>query len=121
MEIYQLIIEYLLRSSAFATWHAMENILRRAASTHPRAWELPVVACQALGGFPEKAIPASAALACAQISIILVDDILDDDPRGESHRIGYGRAANFSVAFQSAGVEALLEVEPVPGSRLKRY
>ena len=65
-------------------------------------WKLPVIACQAAGESPEKAIPASAALACAQLSIILVDDMLDDDPRGEYRRIGYGNASNFANAFQAA-------------------
>src|SRR5215211_7306449 len=74
----------------------------------PRDWRLPVVACQAVGESAEKAVPASAALACAQISIILVDDMLDDDPRGEYHRIGSGRASNFALAFQAAGMDALL-------------
>ncbi|MCI0554890.1 MAG: polyprenyl synthetase family protein, partial [Anaerolineae bacterium] len=45
------------------------------------------------------------------ISIILVDDMLDNDPRGEYHRIGSGRAANFAVAFQATGVETLLKNE----------
>ena len=109
MDLYQSTIEHLLNLSIFSSWHEMESILRRAASTHPRDWELPIIACQALGEAPEKAIPAATALACAQISIILVDDMLDEDPRGEYHRVGNGRAANIAVAFQAAGVEALLE------------
>lgn len=109
MDLYQSTIDYLLNLSIFSSLHEMESILLRAASTRPRDWELPVIACQALGESPEKAIPASAALACAQISIILVDDMLDEDPRGEYHRTGYGRDANFAVAFQAASVEALLE------------
>ena len=109
MDTYQSIVEYLLPFPVFVSWPEMKNILQRAATTHPRDWELPVIICQALAESPEKAIPASAALACAQISIILVDDMLDDDPRGEYHRIGSGRAANFAVAFQAASVEALLE------------
>lgn len=109
MDIYQTTTEYLLKLPIFDSWHEMESILRRSAATHPRDWELPVIACEALGQAREKAIPACAALACAQISIILVDDMLDDDPRGEYHRIGSGRAANFALAFQAAGAEALLE------------
>lgn len=109
MDPYKSTVEYLLNFSIFSSWPDMGSILQRAASSRPRDWELPILACQALGESPEKAIPASAALACAQISIILVDDMLDEDPRGEYHRIGYGRAANFAVAFHAAGVEALLE------------
>jgi len=108
MDIYQSTVEYLLTFPIFDTWPEMRTILQRVASGRPRDWQLPIAACQAVGASPEKAIPASAALACAQISIILVDDMLDDDPRGEYHHIGHGRAANFAIAFQAAGVEALI-------------
>jgi len=109
MDIYQTITEYLLKLPIFKSWHEMESILRRSAATRPRDWELPLIACEAIGQSREKAIPACAALACAQISIILVDDMLDHDPRGEYHRIGNGRAANFTLAFQAAGAQALLQ------------
>ena len=109
MNTYQSIVDYLLPFPIFVSWPEMETILQRAAVTEPRDWKLPVIICQALGKSPEQAIPASAALACAQISIILVDDMLDDDPRGEYHRIGSGRAANLAVAFEAAGVDALLQ------------
>lgn len=109
MEIYQAVVDYLLPFQMFSEWHEMESILRRSASTRPRDWNLPIGLCEAVGESPEKALPASAALACAQLSIILADDMLDDDPRGEYHRIGYGRASNFALAFQAAGVDALLE------------
>lgn len=109
MNIYQSVIDYLMPFPIFVSWPEMKTLLQRAAFTEPRDWKLPVIICEALGESPEKAIPASAALACAQISIILVDDMLDDDPRGEYHRIGSGRAANLAVAFQAAGVDALLQ------------
>jgi geranylgeranyl pyrophosphate synthase len=108
MDIYQAAVAYLLDVPIFDAWHEMKIILQRAAALRPRDWQLPVTACQAVGEPAEKAIPASAALACAQISIILVDDMLDDDPRGEYHRIGSGRASNFAIAFQAAGIDALL-------------
>lgn len=109
MDTYQSVVDYLLTFHVFDFWPEMGSILRRAVSSHPRDLELPVIACQALGESSEKAIPASAALACSQISIMLVDDMLDHDPRGQYHRIGSGRAANLAIAFQAAGVEALLE------------
>ena len=108
MDIYESTIEYLLKLPIFNSWQGMESVLHRVASTRPRDWNLPILTCQAVSAPPEKAIPAAAALACAQISIILVDDILDDDPRGEYQRIGSGRAANFAVAFQAAAIESLL-------------
>lgn len=109
MDIYLWTIEYVLTFPVFAQWGEMKAILQRAASTRPRDWELPIIACQSVGKHAEKAIPASAALACALISIIMVDDMLDYDPRGEYRRIGSGRASNLTLAFQSAGVDALLK------------
>lgn len=109
MDLYQSTVDYLLTLPAFNMWLEMKTILQRMASAHPRDWQLPVIACQAVGASPEKALPASAAIACAQISIILVDDMLDHDPRGEYHRIGHGQTANFALAFQAAGIDALIE------------
>ena len=111
MDIYQSTVDYLLTFPNFDSWQEMRRILQQLAAKHPRDWKLPVIACQAIGEVPEKAIPASAALACAQISIILVDDMLDDDPRGEYHRIGSGRAANLALAFQAAAMDALVKSE----------
>jgi geranylgeranyl pyrophosphate synthase len=108
MDIYQSTVDYLLTFPIFDSWQEMRRILQQFASKRPRDWQLPVIVCQAVGESAEKAIPASAALACALISIILVDDMLDDDPRGEYHRIGSGRASNFALAFQAAGMDALL-------------
>lgn len=119
MDIYQTTLTYLEKFPIFEEWPELDVILRRSASTRPRDWNLPICLCQALGMPPEQAIPAAAALACAQISIILVDDMLDDDPRGEYRRIGSGRAANLALAFQAAGVEALLEGRSRPRSRLE--
>jgi geranylgeranyl diphosphate synthase type I len=114
MDLYQSTVEYLTDLQPFKIWPGMNSILRRSASGQPRDWHLPPTASQAAGGSPEEAIPATAALACAQISIILVDDMLDDDPRGEYRRIGHGRAANYAIAFQAAAVEALLESRSSP-------
>jgi geranylgeranyl pyrophosphate synthase len=108
MDIYQSTVDYLLALPMFDSWEEMKMILERAASTRPRDWELPVIACRAIGEPAEKAVPACAALACALISIIFVDDMLDDDPRGEYHRVGSGRASNIALAFQAAGMDALM-------------
>lgn len=109
MDLYQSTVDYLSTMRVIETWQGMRSILLRSASMRPRDWFLPVIARQAVGGSPGNAIPAVGALACAQISIILTDDMLDDDPRGEYHRIGHGRAANLAIAFHAAAVDALLE------------
>ena len=108
MDNYQSAVDYLLTLPIFSSWDEMRIILKQVASVRPPDWQLPFIACQAVGQPLEKAIPASAALACAQISIILVDDMLDEDPRGEYRRIGCGRASNLATAFQSTGVAALI-------------
>jgi octaprenyl-diphosphate synthase len=119
MDIYGSTVDYLLTFPIFDSWHEMKTILQRSAASRPRDWPLPVIACQTVGESGEKAIPASAALACAQISIILVDDMLDDDPRGEYRRIGSGRASNFALAFQAAGMDALIGSRASSPVRLK--
>ena len=108
MDIYQSTVDYLLALPSLDSWDEMWTILQRAASMRPRDWQLLLIACQSLGEPTERVIPARAALACAQTSIILVGDMLDDDLRGEYRRIGSGRASNFALAFQSAGVDALM-------------
>ena len=72
MDLYQSIVDFLLTFPIFESWHEMETILRRSASSRPHDWQLPIIACQSVGASPEKAIPASAALACAQLSIIQI-------------------------------------------------
>jgi geranylgeranyl pyrophosphate synthase len=57
-----------------------------------------------VGGDEAAAIHGAAALACMQISIILVDDMLDDDPRGAHLRLGVGPAANLALAWQAAAI-----------------
>ena len=80
-------------------------------------WQLPAIGCQSLGADPKIAIPAMAALACIQISIILVDDMLDEEPDGEYRRMGAGRAANLALALQSA---AMVLVDRCPVSPAQR-
>lgn len=65
-------------------------------------WMLPLYSIRALGGNELNMLPLAAALACVQMSIILVDDILDDDPRGRHLSMGSGRAANLALALQAA-------------------
>jgi geranylgeranyl pyrophosphate synthase len=108
MDIHQSVVECLLAIPMFESWSELGELLKRVASRKPRAWWLPVRACQAVGGTFGQAVPASAAFACMQISISLLDDMLDKDPRGEHHRLGEAQAANMASAFQALGAEALV-------------
>ncbi|MBU0496147.1 MAG: polyprenyl synthetase family protein [Chloroflexi bacterium] len=85
-----------------AAWPEMVNYVERATHAPRPDWDLPLLACQAVGGDESVAIPGAAAIACLQVSIILVDDMLDEDPRGEHHRFGNGPTANLALAFQAA-------------------
>lgn len=85
-----------------ANWPEMTEFIERAASRPRPDWDLPLLACQAVGSDPSASIPGAAAVACMYVSIILVDDILDEDPRGEYLRSGVGPTANMALAFQAA-------------------
>jgi len=95
----------------------IERLFPREGEVVRLDWQLPAIGCQSLGADPEVAIPAMAALACTQISIILVDDMLDEEPDGEYQRMGAGRAANLALALQSA---AMVLVDQCPVSPAQR-
>ncbi|MGC8780822.1 MAG: polyprenyl synthetase family protein [Anaerolineae bacterium] len=106
--------EAVLALPALAAWPAAASVFPARGDEPLRFdWQLPVLACRAVGGSEEVALPAAAAVACLQISIILADDMLDQDPRGEHHRLGTGRAANLALAFQAAAL-ALIGRAPAP-------
>lgn len=107
MEIYDQTLAFLLSISPAAEWPAMRSVLERAAQRRPHDWQLPLFACLAAGGSAEQAIPAVAALAALQTSIILLDDLLDRDPRGEYHSLGQPETANLAAAVQAIGLEAI--------------
>jgi geranylgeranyl pyrophosphate synthase len=108
----QLFENELLTLPEAAGWPEMATIFRRTGNTPRLDWELPGYASRAIGADDSLAAVSGAAIACLQISIILVDDILDADPRGEYHKIGAGRASNLALAFQSAAFR-LIERAPV--------
>lgn len=101
----------LLNLPEVAAWPEMTNILAHAVS-HPRQdWELPLIACRAVGGDNSVATLAAAALVCIQLSITLVDDILDEDPRGVHLQIGAGATANVSLALQAVAFRLVHKTE----------
>ncbi len=111
MNIYTAIADLLFAFPLVQSWPEMKSLLQRAISAEPCDWQLPVAACQAVGGTAAQAIPAAAAIACLQISIVLIDDMLDDDPRGEYHRIGAAAAANMAAAFQALSLDVIAQCQ----------
>jgi geranylgeranyl pyrophosphate synthase len=113
MDAYDQARALLLGLPAVQAWPALQAAIRRATLKHNRHWRVPVLAAQAVGA-AEPALHAVAAIACLHTSIILVDDMLDADPRGEYHHLGQPAAANLALAFQALGLAVLAEA-PAPG------
>lgn len=87
-------------------WEEAQSIFRRAASGKPSHWLLPARVCEAVGGSAEQAVHAVLATGLAHAGILLVDDMLDHDPRGDYHRLGMPASSNLAGAFQSAALLA---------------
>ncbi len=83
-------------------WPELREFYEYGLSLPRGDWEWPLLACRAVGGDIERTAPVAAALTCMQLSITLVDDMLDHDPRGLHLRIGEGRTANIAFALQAA-------------------
>ncbi|MBI3942370.1 MAG: polyprenyl synthetase family protein [Chloroflexi bacterium] len=88
-------------------WPELANLYEMAVDNPRHDWEWPLLACQAVGGDPSAVIPGMAAIGCMYLSIILVDDMLDADPRGAHLRYGDGPAANMAVALASIAVHVI--------------
>lgn len=101
--------ELILSLRPVAAWPQMAELVERIQlrDLTVAVWDYPVAACEAVGGPPEAAVRGSAAILCSLISIHLVDDMLDEDPGGEYHRLGPGATANLALAFQAAGHQVL--------------
>ncbi len=91
---------YFLQQPEVAAWPELVEVWHHYAQ-NAHSWHLPELACQAVGGAVARVVPMITAVGCCHISIVLVDDILDDDPKGLYQRLGAGVAANFGLAFQS--------------------
>lgn len=111
MNIYERVIEKLTVFEIFQFWPEIDIVLRRAVGPQPPYWQLPILACEAVGSPGDAAIPAVAAIACLQTSIILVDDLLDNDPRGQHHQFGAAAVSNMASAFQALGFEVINQIK----------
>lgn len=102
------IVEDVRALTAIRHLPGLADLVGQAAEGAPRAWLLPGIIGAACATPLPAQRAAAAALACFQLSVVLVDDLLDADPRGAQHRIGVGAAANLALALQAAACEALL-------------
>lgn len=102
-----------------AAWPQMMELIERAAQRDDlqSVLDFPAVACQAVGGAADAGMQGAAAVFCSLLSIHLVDDLLDDDPRGDFKRLGAGPTANLALAFQAAGHQMLDDPGIAPAVR----
>ncbi len=107
MELYAKLIDEFSAIVHVKEWEEVQVLFRRVASTKPAHWLLPLRACEAAGGTMEQALPAALTVACSHIGIVLVDDMLDADPRGEHLKMGEPAVANMASALQSAALAAV--------------
>jgi geranylgeranyl pyrophosphate synthase len=69
-----------------------------------------------VGGEEALAASSAAAILCMILSILLVDDMLDEDPRGVHLQLGDAITANISFAFQAASFRMIAKT-PVDAER----
>lgn len=113
MNLYEQTNQYLSQLPLLQAWPEMSSFLLGAASKKPHDWWLPVIGSEAVGGTQEVALPAVASIAALQASIILIDDMLDADPRGYHHQIGQPATANLASALQALSLQAIAHA-PLP-------
>ncbi len=111
MDIYQSTIDYVSKLQVMQSWPELQTLFTRTAKMKPRYWLLPMQACEAVGGSIAESVPAVTAIACAQMSILLIDDMLDEDPRGEYHQSGHAKVANYAAGLQAVAAEAFCSNE----------
>ena len=69
---------------------------------------LPLINCQAVNGQARDAVPVSAALIAAEVSLRISDDLQDKDrPQQLWEQIGEARAWNYAAALQALSFEIL--------------
>ncbi|MBI1294808.1 hypothetical protein GC175_07605 [bacterium] len=98
----------------FQAWPGIGEALFPSAKRSERIsfdWQLPMLAYKFITGSGEKVLKSTAAMACVQISIILVDDILDEEPEGIYQQLGSGETANLALALQAASSLLLAQCE----------
>lgn len=107
MTIFLETVTYLSNLPSVRAWPEMGIFLFNAADYEPHEWRLPILASKAVNGTESAAIPGVASIAALQASIIMIDDMLDGDPRGYHNQKGMPAAANMASALQALSIEAI--------------
>lgn len=101
------VVAQVLALPEISAWPEMVHLFEQSVAELSIKWELPLTACRAVGGAEQSAVVGAAAVACMQVSLMLVDDMLDEDPRGAHVRLGDATASNLAFAFQAAAFRVL--------------
>ena len=107
MDLNSEIANYLASLPIFQEWDELHHLLQQTLARPHGHWRLPATSAAAITDDPNKAIPGVAAMVCLFLAIVLVDDMLDADPKGQHHRLGSPATANLAGALQATGLEAL--------------
>jgi geranylgeranyl pyrophosphate synthase len=118
MDIYVQIAKDFSKTPHIGKWTEIQTLVCSIASRKPKHWLIPLRACEAVGCARQRAFPAALAVAYGHIGIVLLDDMLDADPRGEYLRVGAPAAANMASALQSAALASIARCEINPESKL---
>ncbi len=117
MEIYDATWHYVSALPTVQAWPALHDLLQRVIRHRPPHWWMAARACLAAGGTLDQAVPAVAALGALFLNIVLLDDLLDDDPKGQHLTLGVGATANMASALQAIGLEAIVRTELPPATQ----
>ncbi len=98
---------------------ALIRLLDEYSSSNRTALVLPLLACQAAGGEPRRAIPAAAAWRALHIAAHVLDDVEDGDTAAwEARALTPARIINLSTGFIAAAGLCLAGIEhPLPARR----
>lgn len=106
--------DVVLALPVIGAWPELREYWLQATGRPRPDWMLPLRMWQAVSGLPAPTAVGntmSAAIGCTQLSIILTDDVLDNDERTLA-RLTPGMAANMAQAFQAIGIELLQKISP---------
>jgi geranylgeranyl pyrophosphate synthase len=113
------VTKFLLARDVFERWPELSSIYLEFVAGRPPVWDIAMGACKAVGGEETQSIPVLAALSCLQLCLVLIDDIVDQDPKGKHIQLGIGNVVNMATAFQAMGSYVMFESELAPELMLK--
>jgi geranylgeranyl pyrophosphate synthase len=99
----------LVNTDPLCNWPDGVRIIQEIG-THPSShWYIPEATCLSVGGSSQDALPAVAALIALHTSIVMVDDLIDEDGRFEAQGWKQGDLANLAQGITAAGFTVLLQ------------